>query len=83
MSDYEIVKLWEDPEVGFWRAIVRSRGVDVELCDEHGSWQTPPLDDAGRRREALPRVAHDLQRLRRHRLAAEDGAGEQRRRARR
>jgi len=64
MSEYEIVKLWEDPEVGYWRAIVRSRGVDVELCDEHGSWQTPPLDASGRRREALPRVALDLQRLR-------------------
>jgi hypothetical protein len=64
MNDYEILKVWEDPEAGYWRAIVRGRNGDVELCTENGSWQTPPLDHTGRRREALPRVARDLQHMR-------------------
>jgi hypothetical protein len=64
MTGYEVVRLWEDAEVGCWRAVVRSGGVDVELCDDVGSWQTPPLDATGRRREALPRVARELQRMR-------------------
>jgi hypothetical protein len=57
----EIVHIERNVERGCWTAVVRSGAELVELDTASGSWQTPPLDTAGHRREALPDVARRLQ----------------------
>ncbi|MBI5103939.1 MAG: hypothetical protein HZB46_02925 [Solirubrobacterales bacterium] len=64
---FEISALEWDDGRHCWRATVRSPRGTTTLTDEHGSWQTPAYDDAGRRHEALPSVAVALQRMVRER----------------
>jgi hypothetical protein len=57
----EIVRIERDTERDCWTATVRSGVTVVVLDTENGSGLSPPLDERGRRREALPAVARALQ----------------------
>ena len=61
-ASFTVLRTWPDPERNYWHALVRSGTATVEFDTRYGSWQTPPLDLEGRRREALPSLAATLQR---------------------
>lgn len=59
-TGFDIEQLERDGD-GVWHAVIRAGEIVTELCTDYGSWMTPPLDEHGTRREALPRVAAALQ----------------------
>ena len=61
-SDFTVIRAWPDPERNYWHALVRSGTDTVEFDTRYGSWQTPPLDLQGRRKDAMPTLAARLQR---------------------
>ena len=59
-TGFDIEQLERDGD-GVWHAVIRAGEIVTELCTDYGSWMTPPLDERGTRREALPVVAAALQ----------------------